>query len=439
VLLAVAAPLYEQVFGKPLDLGGIMGITMISTATLLFFLVGLVIGIYPAFYLSRFDTIRTLKGMLTKEGKPYLRNALVIIQFTISIALIASTLVIFQQQQYIRNKKLGFTKDNIVVLPLTGQEAQAKVELLKQQLKGLPAVTSTSASSDIPHRGFTTNGYKPEGVENYMQIHVVDADEDFLNVYNIPLVDGNNFSKERPLDKSGFLINETLAKTLGWKNPVGKKIERNGVHEVIGVVKDFYFASLHDKIEPLIITNTPWADKFNYLAIHYNNGHTPQLLNDIKQQWKKIVSVTPFDYWFLNDSFNELYRSEQQFQHGFLYSSILAIVLAMLGIFGLVSFSVERRTKEIGIRKVLGASSMNVAGLLSKDFLVLVLFANILAWPLAWYFMHRWLEDFANRIELSWWIFLVAGFLAVFIALLTVGLQALRAALANPVKNLKTE
>jgi putative ABC transport system permease protein len=439
VLLVVAAPLYEQVFGKPLDLGGMTNITMISAATLLFFLVGLVIGIYPAFHVSRFDTIRTLKGMLTKEGKPYLRNALVIIQFTISIALIASTLVIFQQQQYIRNKKLGFTKDNIVVLPLTGQEAQAKVELLKQQLKGLPAIASVSASSDVPHRGFTTNGYKPEGVQNYMQVHVVDADEDFLNTYNIPLVDGSNFSKERPLDKSGFLINETLAKTLGWKNPVGKKIERNGVHEVIGVVKDFYFASLHDKIEPLIITNTPWADKFDYLAIHYNSDHTPQLLNDIKQQWKKIVPATPFDYWFLNDSFNELYKSEQQFQHGFLYSSILAIVLAMLGIFGLVSFSVERRTKEIGIRKVLGASSISVAGLLSKDFLVLVLLANILAWPLAWHFMHRWLEDFANRIELSWWIFLVAALLAVFIALLTVGLQALKAALANPVKNLKTE
>jgi len=438
-LLFLTAPLYEQIFGKPFDLGGIMNLTLIGAATLLFFLVGIAIGIYPAFYLSRFDPVRALKGMLTKQGKPYLRNALVITQFTISIALIASTLVIFQQQQYIKNKKLGFTKDNIVVLPLTGEIAQANSEVLKQQLKGLPEVQSVSASSDIPHRGFTTNGYKPEGVENYMQIHVVDADEEFLNIYSIPIVEGRNFSKERPVDNTGFLINETLAKMLGWKNAVGKKIERNGIHEVIGVVKDFYFASLHDKIEPLIITNKPWNDKFDYLAIHYKNAHTPQLLEDIKKQWQKIIPSTPFEFWFLNDSFDQLYRSEQQFQRGFLYSSILAIVLAVLGILGLVSFSVERRTKEIGIRKVLGASSMNVVGLLSKDFLKLVVFANILAWPLAWYFMQKWLEDFANRIELSWWVFLLAGLLAVLIALLTVGVQAVKAALVNPMKNLKTE
>lgn len=439
VLVLLSAPLYEQVFGKPFALPGSMNFTLILTTVLLFFVVGIGVGIYPAFYLSHFDTIRTLKGMLTKEGKPYLRNALVIIQFTISIVLIASTLVIFQQQQYIKNKKLGFTKDNIIVLPLTGDEAQANSGFLKQQFEKLTEVPSISASSDIPHRGFTTNGYKPEGVENYMQIHVVDADEDFLNTFNIPILEGRNFSKEQPLDKTGFLINETLANMLGWKNSVGKKIERNGVHEVIGVVKDFYFASLHDKIGPMIITNQPWHDKFDYLAIHYNSAHTPQLLDNIKKQWQKTVPSTPFDYWFLDDSFNQLYISEQQFQHGFLYSAILAIVLAVLGILGLVSFSVERRTKEIGIRKVLGASSLGVASLLSKDFLKLVVLANIIAWPLASYFMHKWLEDFANRIQLSWWVFVVAGIAAIFIALITVGLQAVKAALANPVKNLRIE
>jgi len=438
-LVLLSAPLFEQVFGKSFALSGSMNFTLIVTVVLLFFLVGIGVGIYPAFYLSRFDTIRTLKGMLTKEGKPYLRNVLVIAQFTISIALIASTLVIFQQQQYIKNKKLGFIKDNIVVLPLVGEEAQTNSGFIKQQLKELPEVKSISASSDIPHRGFTTNGYKPEGVENYMQIHVVDADEDFLNTYNIPLLNGRNFSKERPFDKEGYLINETLANMLEWKNAVGKKIERNGMHQVIGVVKDFHFASLHDKIEPLLITNKPWQDKFDYLAIHYNSAHTSQLLDAIKKRWQKIVPSTPFDYWFLNDSYDQLYKSERQFQHAFLYSSILAIVLAVSGILGLVTFSVERRTKEIGIRKVLGASSLNVAGLLSKNFLKLVVLANIIAWPFAWYFMSKWLKNFANRIELSWWVFVAAGLVAVFIALVTVGLQAVRAALANPVKNLRTE
>jgi putative ABC transport system permease protein len=438
-LVLLSAPLYEQVFGKSFAISGAVNFAMIAIAVLLFFLVGIGIGIYPAFYLSRFDAIKTLKGILTKEGKPYLRNVLVITQFTISIVLISSTLVIYQQQQYIKNKRLGFTKDNILVLPLTGEEAQTKVGLIKQQLMELPAVRSIAASSEIPHRGFTTNGYKPEGVENYMQIHVVDADEDFLKTYDIPLLSGRNFSRERPIDKEGYLINETLADMLGWKDAVGKKIQRNGEHEVIGVVKDFHFASLHDKIEPLLITNKPWQDKFDYLAIHYTSTHVSQLLAGIKDRWQKTVSNTPFDYWFLNDSYNQLYKSEQQFQHAFLYSAILAIVLAVLGILGLITFSIEQRTKEIGVRKVLGASSLNVAGLLSKDFLKLVVIANIIALPAAWYFMNKWLQDFANRIQLSWWVFLLAGLFALLIALLTVGLKSVKAALVNPVKNLRTE
>jgi putative ABC transport system permease protein len=438
-LVLLSAPLYEQVFGKSFAITGAVNFTMIAIAVLLFFIVGIGIGIYPAFYLSRFNAIKTLKGILTKEGKPYLRNVLVIIQFTISIVLISSTLVIYQQQQYIKNKKLGFTKDNILVLPLTGDEAQSKYVLIKQQLMELPEISSIAASSEVPHRGFTTNGYKPEGAENYMQIHVVDADEDFLKTYNIPLVNGKNFSSERLFDKNGYLINETLAGQLGWTDAVGKKIQRNGEHEVIGVVKDFHFASLHDEIEPLLITNKPWQDKFDYLAVHYNSGHVSQLLASIKTRWQKIVSDTPFDYWFLNDSYNQLYRSEQQFQHAFLYSAVLAIVLAVLGILGLITFSIEQRTKEIGVRKVLGAGSLSVAGLLSKDFLKLVVIANIVALPVAWYFMNKWLQDFANRIELSWWIFLLAGLLAIMIALLTVGMKAIKAALVNPVKNLRTE
>ena len=438
-LVAISTQLYEQVFGKIFQLPGSLNLTLGAIAVLLLFLVGIGVGIYPALYLSRYKTIPTLKGLLTKEGKPWLRNILVVTQFSISIALIASTIIIFQQQQYIKNKKLGFTKDNIVVLPLVGEEAKTKYQLLKEQLSQLSGVTSISASSDVPHRGFTTNGYKPEGVENFMQIHVVDVDEDFLNTYNIPLVWGRNFSKSRPADQNSFLINQTLANMLNWRDPTGKKILRNGQHEVIGIVKDFYFASLHDNIEPLIITNKPWDDKFDYLAIHYNNSHTPALLNEIKQQWNKWIPSTPFDYWFLDDSFNSLYKSERQFQHGFFYSSLLAIALAILGVLGLVTFSLQQRTKEIGIRKVLGASSIQVATLMSKDFLKLILVANIIAWPVAWYFMNKWLQEFANRVQLSWWVFILAGLIAVFIALITVGLQAARAALVNPVKNLRTE
>ena len=439
LIVAISPQLYQQVFGKSFPLAKSAGPRLIAMIVLLFFFVAVGIGVYPAIYLSRFKTIPTLKGLLTREGKPYLRNILVVTQFSISIALISSTIIIFQQQQFIKNKKLGFTKDNVVVLPLVGEEAQAKYSLLKDQLQELPEIASISASSDVPHRGFTSNGYKPEGVENFMQIHVVDVDQDFLKTYNIPLVSGRNFSNDRPLDKNGYMINETLANMLGWKEAVGKKIMRNGEHEVIGVVKDFYFASLHDKIDPLIITNKPWQDKFDFLAIHYNSLHTQALMGEIKKRWKKLVPSTPFDYWFLNDSFNDLYKSEQQFQRGFFYSSILAIILAVLGMLGLVTFSVEQRTKEIGVRKVLGASSFNVATLISKDFLRLIVIANIIAWPFAWYFMNRWLQDFANRIQPGWWVFILAGMMALFVALATIGYQAVKAALANPVKSLRTE
>jgi len=439
IIVAVSSQLYEQVFGKSLHVRDSANIRIMAMVVLLFFVVAIGIGIYPAIYLSRFKTIPILKGFLTKEGKPWLRNIMVVTQFSISIALIASTIIIFQQQQYIKSKELGFTKDNVVVLPLVGDEAQIKCPLLKQQLSELPEITSMSASSDIPHRGFTTNGYKPEGVENFMQIHVVDADEDFLRTYNIPLVSGTNFSKNNLSDKKNYLINETLAQMLNWKNAIGKKIFRNGEHQVIGVVKDFYFASLHEKIEPLIITNEPWQGKFDFLAIHFNNARTPALLEEIKQRWKKIIPSAPFDYWFLNDSFNSLYQSEQKFQHGFLYSSALAILLAMLGVLGLITFSVERRTKEIGVRKVLGASSLSVAALLSRDFLKLIVLANVIAWPFAWYFMNKWLQDFANRVHLSIWVFIIAGLIAVIIAIVTIGFKAVAAAVVNPVKNLRME
>jgi putative ABC transport system permease protein len=438
-IVAISRQLYEQVLGKPFLLPASLGFNLVGAIMVLFILVVIGVGFYPAFYLSRFKTIPTLKGWLIKDGKPLLRNLLVVTQFSISIALIASTIIIFQQQQYINNKNLGFTRDNIVVLPLVGAEAQKNYGLLKDQLSQLPEIKSISASSDVPHRGFTSNGYKPDGVENFMQIHVVDVDEDFLKTYHIPLLAGRNFSKERPSDNNGYIINETLARMLNWKDPVGKKIFRNGEHEVIGVVKDFYFASLRDNIQPLVITNKPWDNKFDFLAIHYNSPHTQVLLNEIRQRWNELIPSTPFDYWFLNDSFNNLYQSERRFEHGFLYSSVLAIILAVLGMLGLVTFSVERRTKEIGVRKVLGASIFSVATLLSKDFLKLILMANLIAWPVAWLFMNKWLREFANRVQLSWWVFFLAGFLALFVAVMTIGFHAVKAALANPVKSLRTE
>jgi putative ABC transport system permease protein len=270
-------------------------------------------------------------------------------------------------------------------------------------------------------------------------IHVVDVDGDFLQAFNLELVKGRNFSPEFATDKTAYLINETLAQTLSWDDPIGKTIVRNGKHEIIGVVKDFHFATLHDRIEPLIITPQPWLDRFENLSVKIKSTNMAETIGVIKRVWQQAAPFTPFDYWFLDAAFDRLYKSEQRFQEIFYYFSALAIFIALLGLLSLAAFFTEQRTKEIGIRKVLGASATSVVNLLSKDFLKLVVLANLIAWPVAYYFMNRWLQDFAYRVNISWWVFAISGALALVVALITVSTQAIKAALANPVEALKYE
>jgi putative ABC transport system permease protein len=260
-----------------------------------------------------------------------------------------------------------------------------------------------------------------------------------LKALRLKMVSGEYFSKDKPSDADGYIINETLAKILGWDKPLGKTIARGGNHKVVGVVQDFIFSSLHENIGPLIITNHPWQNRFGYLAIRYKSNNPALLLGKLKNIWGGLAVDAPFEYWFLDDAYDNLYKSEQRFQTMFFYFSILSIILSLAGIFGLVALTIQQRTKEIGIRKVLGAGILDIAKVTTGNFLTLIIIASLIAIPVSWYYMNIWLQDFAFRVTLSWWMFIIAGAVTLMIALITMCSQTFIAAKSNPVIALRME
>ncbi|MBI3110443.1 MAG: ABC transporter permease [Ignavibacteriales bacterium] len=433
-------PAYQEVVGKELSLPPMVDLETTAALMAMFVLVGLAGGSYPAFYLSSLQSTHTMKGM-TYSGKLMgrSRNVLVVGQFAVAIALIVCTGVVTHQLSFTKSKNLGFQKEGIVVFPLVGDLAKTRAEELQQELSAVSGVVSVAASSDVPSDGFTSNGYFPEGHSSPMMINVVDIDEKFLSTFDIPVVRGRNFSREIQSERGGYMINETLARELGWDDPIGKRIRRNGEHQIIGVVKDFHYATLRDKLEPLILTNEPWRDRFSFLSVRLAPGAMSERMTALRGAWERVAPDAPFDYWFLDESYDQLYKSEQRFQKLFLAFSAMTIGIALLGLLSLAAFATEQRTKEIGIRKILGASVVDISASFSKEFVRLVLLANLFAWPAAYYFMTSWLENFAYRVELEWWLFVGAGGLALIIALVTVSLQTVKAALANPVEALRYE
>ena len=439
LIVYTALPVYAQFLGKSmiLSLSGVL--FLILVALLVILVVGVGAGSYLAFYLSSLNAQKALKTAVAKSKHSGFRKGLIVIQFAITTALMTCTLIVNLQLHYTKNKSLGFDKDHIIAVPLTGDKTKEVALVLKQQLAGLANVETISAVSAIPHDGITSNGFVPEGNTKAMIIHQLDADEDLFKTFHFSMIEGNYFSKDRPTDTDGYIINETLAKTLGWDNPIGKTISRDGTHKVIGVVKDFIFSSLHDKIEPLIITNHPWQNRFDYLAVRYKSNSPAPLLQQIKNIWQNRVIDAPFEYWFLDEAYNNLYKNEERFQRIFFYFSALSIMLSLAGIFGLVTLTIQQRTKEIGIRKVLGARIFDIVKLTTRSYLLLILAASSLAIPFAWFYMNSWLQDFAFRIHLSWWMFVIAGIVTLMLALITVSIQTIKAAKGNPVKSLRTE
>ena len=405
--------------------------------------VGIISGSYPALFLSAFQSVTVFKNPgVSRTGNSLLRNILVVTQFTISIIFITSTIIIYNQLYYINNTKTGYNRDQIIVVNLK-DEAKKNFEAIKTEMLRNPNISGVCGSNQLPTGidwMFETRVKSETGENIETKMRHVYIDYDFLNVFEIGIVQGRNFSRDFTTDaQSGVLLNETAVKQSGWKDPIGKKITGPYIGEstVIGVVKDFHFQSFHVNIEPLILKLLP--ERSSYLSARIITKNIQGTLAFLETTYKKFDFTHPFDYFFLDESFELIYKREQKLGSLFGYFSSLAIFIACLGLFGLVSFTVERRTKEMGIRKVLGASVSNIVTDISKEFINLVVISNIIALPIAYFIMNKWLQNFAYRIHIGFWTFAVSVLLALFVAVLTVSYQSIKAATANPVDSLRYE
>lgn len=447
ILVEISLPTFNYLLDKDLSISLFSSWNPVLLLIALAFIVGVIAGSYPAFYLSSFKPIKVLKGYLTqRSGKSTVRNVLVVTQFSISIFLIICTGLVFYQLNYVSNKKLGFSKEQVLIIPLRGDALFDKASLLKNELKNLSCVSDVSSSRFVPGRDMDGSGFVPEGYDETNPIIIFNnqVDHDYLKTMNMNLLLGRDFSREYSTDSLSVIINETLQKKLGWTEPLNKKIVgfgRTGPFElsVVGVVEDFHFRSLHDVIEPSLMFLGPSNNRF--LNVKLMPGDQQQSLQMIQEKWKELESSMAFDYYFLEEDYDSLYKAEQRVGEIFFYFTLIAIIIACLGLFGLASYNAEQKRKEIGIRKALGSSVQMIILMLSKQFTRLVILANVLAWPIAYFFMTEWLSNFAYSIRIldNWWIFILSAFVALAIALITVSYQAIKAAVVNPIDAIKYE
>jgi putative ABC transport system permease protein len=405
--------------------------------------IGLLAGIYPALVLSSFKPSIVLKGhFATGSRGNILRKGLVFVQFTLSIGFIIATIVVYNQLKYMRDQDLGFDKQQLMII---NTEGDPHLVAFRQSLKEVPGVVSASLASDVPGAETLILNCQIENVRGDLQVANMNSyfvDWDYIDQYKIKMVAGRAFSRDFQTDTTqAMVINEAAAKMFGYPTPqqaVGRRFSQVGrTGRIIGVMKDFHFRSLQEEIKPLAMRIEP---DFCYLvSVKVSTDHLPATLSAIEGKWKSIVPYRPLLYYFLDEHFDRQYRSEERFGKLFLYFTVLAIFISCMGLFGLASYSILQRTKEIAVRKVMGASMPGIVNLLSRDFLQLVVISFVVASPLTWWLMHQWLKDFAYRIPISIWDFLAAGLLAVLITLLTIGFKAINAAIANPVKSLRTE
>ncbi|MEP7376969.1 MAG: ABC transporter permease [Chitinophagaceae bacterium] len=434
-------PPFNQLTGKDIHIPtgevkfwtGIAGLILVT---------GVISGSYPALYLSSFKPIRVLKGSLKfSTNALWFRKGLVVLQFVLSIILIIGTIVVSKQVNYIQTFNLGYDRENLVYIPMEG-DLTGKYELFKNQVLQMPGIKDISSITDMPTQITNgTGGVQWDGKDPNLDIDFTHSavGYDFTKTMHLQFVEGRDFSKDFTTDSVGYILNETALKVIGYKDPIGKPLTFWGKKgTIIGVLKDFHFASLYEEINPLVLR---FGENIGYGAalVRTRPGQTKEALASLEKTCKQLNPKFPFTYKFSDEEYQKLYKSEEVVSQLANYFAFLGIFISCLGLLGLVIFTAEQRTKEIGIRKVLGASMVSLFGLLSKEFLKPIIIALLIASPLAWWTMHKWLMNFAYQAGIGWWVFIIAGAMVIVIALITVSTQAIRAATANPVKSLRTE
>jgi ABC-type antimicrobial peptide transport system permease subunit len=444
LLVALFLPVFNDLSGQQLkltmffpgDAPFILGLIVITLFT------GIVSGSYPALFLSSFQPIIILKGRGMVAGASrgaYLRKTLVVIQFVLVIILILGTTVFFKQLQYINNKDLGFEKKNVIFF--MSHTPRKYLQYMKNEILGNPGVLSITAAPPpiFPEEGIENAHWEGKHPDQNISIHPVPVDYDYLKTFKMKMAEGRFFSQEYSADISNYILNETAVKVMGISSPRGKRFWLNGREgSIIGVVKDYHHGTLHTPIEPVVLTPS-YGEEIRMISVKINPSDLPGTLEFLEEKYKRFNPGFPFTYNFLDETINNFYKTEQRISTVAGYFTFVTICIACLGLLGLASYMVVRRTMEVAVRKVFGASMPAIAWLLLKEFIKCVVAALIIAYPVAWYIMNRWLQNFTYRIDVDWWVFLLAGVLAMLIALFTVGFHTIKAARTNPIDNLRYE
>ncbi len=450
VLIKMFLPFFNNVVGSEMDLNFFQSPWLLAAFLGMASIVGVCAGSYPAFVLSSFPPVKVLKGLFKGGGShSRFRKILVVFQFSISIALIAATIIVYKQIIFMKNTELGFNKEHVVIIPRMSETLRKSYRSIRSEMLDLSGVVDVGASDLVPSRGHLIGTFLPEGFadDQVLAMDYMNVDAHYIPTMGMEIIEGRNFSEDFATDPDeSVLINETAAKKIGWENPLGKRFvfrppPNSGGKityvSVIGVVKDFHMQSLRERIEPLIIFND--YESLLTFSIRIASDNIPYTMSLLEKKWKELDPNRPFQFLFLDDSYDRLYRQEDRLKTITFYFSFLAVLIGCLGLFGMASFTAEQRTKEIGIRKVLGASVPGIVLLLAKESVLLVIVANLIALPMAYFAMTRWLQSFAYRMDIHLLIFVLTAVISLSIALITVSYQALRAALADPVDSLRYE
>ena len=452
VMVRFSMPLFSQLTGKTLSLWRFGILTSLGFVLLFSVITGMISGIYPSLILARFQTIPALRGKMTNMvGTVSFRKSLLVLQFVITVFMISASFIVYEQLQFVNHANLGFNKDEVVTFHIDNRSLRSQLPVIKSRLLQNPLIEQVAiAGNPVGNNDLGTYGYYYENnsgaiAQETKAVQELMVDEDYLPTMQIGLKEGRNFSRSQPSDTAGsILVNETLVKELGWTNVLGKKMlssrNKDGQPKtVVGVIRDFHTYSFQHKVAPLVLILPPNVKEEDNLYVRLAKGRTKEAMAYLDGVYKTFDPGNPVEYYFLDQNFAQQYQAEQKQGNLALLFTLLAMLLSLVGLFGLVSFTAQQLTREIGIRKVLGASLFHIVKLLSSSYMKLVVMAALISFPISWYVMNAWLSDFAYRVPLHIWVFIGAGCLSALLALIVVGIRGLNAGRANPVRSLKTE